>query len=195
MQAVDRPSVRPQSVLFAVLGIAYPFLVYFGIGHLSPLAFALGIIGLLSLRLVLGKQGKARWLDLIALGLSIAVMVCLLWVDALLAVKAYPVTLSLSLASVFGYSLFRPPTVIERFARLMEPSLNEHGVRYTRTVTKVWVAFFLINAGVSLSTALMGDMALWTLYNGLVSYLLMGLLFGGEFLIRQRVKKHHKGEG
>jgi uncharacterized membrane protein len=29
----------------------------------------------------------------------------------------------------------------------------------------------------------------WSLYNGLIAYLLMGLLFAGEYLIRRRTQK------
>jgi uncharacterized membrane protein len=57
-----------------------------------------------------------------------------------------------------------------------------------RRVTVVWFVFLLGNATVSAATAVHGDMALWTLYNGLVAYLLMGLLFAVEFLVRRRVQ-------
>jgi uncharacterized membrane protein len=40
----------------------------------------------------------------------------------------------------------------------------------------------------ALYTALFTSMATWTLYNGLIAYLLMGLLFAGEYLVRLRVK-------
>jgi len=30
----------------------------------------------------------------------------------------------------------------------------------------------------------------WTLYTGLIAYGLMGLLFAGEWLVRQRVRRH-----
>jgi len=32
-------------------------------------------------------------------------------------------------------------------------------------------------------------MALWTLWNGLLSYLLIGLLMAGEWLVRQRIRR------
>jgi uncharacterized membrane protein len=84
----------------------------------------------------------------------------------------------------FGYTLWRGPPMIERFARIVEPNLPESGVRYTRVVTWVWVAFFLINGLVATYTALYSDWSTWTLYNGLIAYLGMGLLFGGELLVR-----------
>ena len=61
-------------------------------------------------------------------------------------------------------------------------------VAYTRRVTQVWCGFFVFNGAVSLGTALWGSPAAWALYNGLLAYVLMGVLFGGEWLLRQRVK-------
>jgi uncharacterized membrane protein len=70
----------------------------------------------------------------------------------------------------------------------MEPDLDPHGVRYTRSVTLIWVGFFAINGSVALWTAVWGSWAAWTLYNGALAYLLAGLLLGGEYLVRQRVR-------
>jgi len=47
--------------------------------------------------------------------------------------------------------------------------------------------FFLINAALSAATAMSGSLKLWTLYNGFISYIAMGVMFAGEFLIRQVV--------
>jgi uncharacterized membrane protein len=48
--------------------------------------------------------------------------------------------------------------------------------------------FFAVNGSVALATALWASTALWTLYNGLVAYLLMGALMGGEWLVRRRLQ-------
>ncbi|MWT62322.1 DNA gyrase subunit B, partial [Escherichia coli] len=34
------------------------------------------------------------------------------------------------------------------------------------------------------------DIRLWTLWNGMIAYLLMGTLMAGEWLVRQRVMKN-----
>ncbi|MNJ71634.1 hypothetical protein D3C77_682010 [compost metagenome] len=80
-------------------------------------------------------------------------------------------------------------TLVERLARLTDPDLPPAGVRYTRTVTRVWCGFFVLNGTLAAATIWHGDLALWSLYNGLVSYLLMGLLMGAEYLVRLRVKR------
>ena len=103
----------------------------------------------------------------------------------LAALQSYPILLSLGLFCVFGYSLVRPPTVVERIARLREPDLPQDAIPYLRGVTLVWLVFFLANAAVSAATALSGSLELWTLYNGFLSYLIMGALFAGELVVRR----------
>jgi uncharacterized membrane protein len=61
-------------------------------------------------------------------------------------------------------------------------------VRYTRTVTKVWCGFFVVNAAVSLATALFASERAWALYNGGIVYVAMGVLFAVEWLVRRRVR-------
>ncbi len=73
-------------------------------------------------------------------------------------------------------------------ARITEPDLDEKGVRYTRKVTIVWIGFFIFNAAIASWTVAYGTLEQWTLYNGLISYCLIGLLLGGEYLVRRKVR-------
>ena len=99
----------------------------------------------------------------------------------------YPASMSASMLIVFGATLFNPPTMVERFARLREPDLPEQSVRYTRRVTEAWCVFFVCNGAIAVYTALYASREAWALYNGLIAYLLMGALFAGERLVRRRV--------
>lgn len=171
------------------LGVSYPFLIYFGLDILNPTTIVVILVLLALLRLFLNKNKTALG-SVIIVG-SVALVVLLLSYDGLLAVKAYPVAVSLGLAFGFIWSLFYPPSAIERIARLTEPNLNAHGVGYTRKVTICWIMFFVVNAVISSYTALYTDLATWTLYNGFISYVLMGLLFSIEFIVRYFVKRRH----
>ena len=122
----------------------------------------------------------------IALVSAAIVLAVLLAVSPTIAARAYPVAISLATATVFALSLHHPPTIIERIARLTQPDLPAAAIVYTRRVTVVWVAFLLINAAISLWTALWGTLDQWALWNGLLSYLAMGVLFAGEYLIRPK---------
>jgi uncharacterized membrane protein len=107
--------------------------------------------------------------------------------------KFYPVFVNAALLSAFIYSLIVPPSMVERFARLREPELPVSAMYYTRRVTQIWCVFFAINGTIALITALWASAALWTLYNGFIAYLLMGLLFTGEYLVRWRFRLRHHG--
>jgi uncharacterized membrane protein len=74
---------------------------------------------------------------------------------------------------------------------LSEPDLPPFAVIYTRRVTGVWCGFFVLNGSLALATALWASNQVWALYNGLLAYVMMGALFGGEWLVRRRVKAAH----
>ncbi len=184
---------KPLMVIASIIGIIYPFAVYFGLQVFSPIIIIFGLLLFLAVRIALQWREKKEKITIISLTATAAIVGVLVFIDALLAVKFYPVALCLSLATVFIYSLIYPPTMIERFAKMVEPNLNEQGVRYTRNVTVVWVAFFIINACISLWTAIYADIAIWTFYNGFLSYIFMGCVFVIELIVRQFVKKKHIG--
>jgi len=186
---MTRPKPDPWLALTVIGGLGYPFLVYFCLGSIPPALLVVAgllLIGLRMLGLRRMAEGK-RWL--VALAVAALGLIALLALRPELAVKAYPIAVSLSVAAVFALSLRFPPTVIERIARLSEPDLPPEGVAYTRRVTMVWVGFLLGNAAVSAVTALWGSIEAWTLWNGLLSYLAMGSLFAGEFLVRRRLRR------
>jgi uncharacterized membrane protein len=100
------------------------------------------------------------------------------------ALLLVPVFVNLVLLFVFGRTLRGGPTFVERLALLRQPALSAAQVRHCRTTTAVWCGFFAANAAVCLALAWSAPLWLWTLYTGFVSYLLMVLLFGAEWLVR-----------
>jgi uncharacterized membrane protein len=178
-------------ILASIIGFTYPFAVYFGLQRFSPFSIALCLLSFIGFRIVIKWHETKQKIELVALCVTLIVVGLLTFFDQVLALKSYPVAISLSLAAVFAYSVVNPPSIIERFARLLEPNLNAKGVRYTRNVTIVWIVFLICNAGVSLLTAFYGSLEFWTFYNGFLSYMCVGALMAGEFIVRQFVKKHH----
>jgi uncharacterized membrane protein len=106
--------------------------------------------------------------------------------QAVILVKLYPALVNAVLLGTFSFSLLKPPTVIERFARLQHPNPPQRVIDYARAVTKVWCVFFILNGSAAVVTALWGSDAVWALYNGLIAYVLMGSLMGIEWLVRRR---------
>ena len=178
---------RLLGLLLVVAGLLYPFAVYYGMEHLSPRLFA-ALLGGLWLARALSQQGKpgSRWMA----GAALAFFALLGLAGEPALLRWYPVLLNLMLLVLFGLSLKFGPPVVERLARLREPELPEHAVRYTRKVTLVWAGFFLANALLISALTLWAPPAWWVLYTGLIAYVLMGLLFAAEWLIRQQVRRH-----
>lgn len=175
---------RSLRLAVGVVALAYPFLVYFGLRLTSPAVIGLGLLAMLGLRLVIDRQDSAGRSFAPAFWIAGAGALLLLVLSPVVGLRFYPVLVSLGFAGLFAHSLWQPPTVIERIARLREPELPVSAVPYLRKVTAVWLGFFLTNAAISAATAIGGSLELWTLYNGFVSYVIMGVLFVSEWLLR-----------
>lgn len=187
MPSCPNRSFSPGTAVLVGASLLYPALVYAGRGAVPPLAFVAVALALIGLRLA-GSTGPARVWRLPLAGAAL-VIGALALLDGGLAAKAYPVVLSLGTAAVFGLSLVRPPSLIERFARLREPDLPPAGQAYCRVVTMVWTAWLVLNAVIAAALALWGSDEAWALWTGVVAYLVMGALFGGEVLVRRVLRR------
>jgi len=167
-------------VLATALSLSWPLSVWWLRGTLGPWPLLLIGCGLIAWRLP-----QARGLAILA---ALALLAVGLAVDAELGMRGYPVAVNAVLLASFAASLWRGMPVIERLARLKEPDLPPAGVRYTRRVTQAWCLFFLINGGIAAWTAAFADLDVWTLYNGVISYGLIALMFAGEWLCRRRLR-------
>jgi uncharacterized membrane protein len=80
---------------------------------------------------------------------------------------------------------------VERFAELSGDVLSPAGRRYCRRVTLVWSIWLALNTAVSAGLALAGSLAAWTLWTGLIAYVVTGAIFGGEFMLRRMLRRRH----
>ncbi|MFL4366030.1 COG4648 family protein [Enterobacter asburiae] len=178
-------------LLTGLMLLAWPFLIGYGLTHnsLQWLLPMMALVLLLRLRQSQRNAGPMRYVvQCVALaGIALCAASYLLKTHQWLLL--YPVVVNLVMLAVFGGSLWTAMPLVERLARLREPNLPPEGVRYTRKVTLVWCGFFIGNGAMALFTVLHGDMRLWTLWNGMVAYILMGTLMATEWLVRQRVIK------
>lgn len=175
--------------MLVLMGLLYPFAVYYGLEYVTPRGFALFLGGLWGLRALFSASSLShRWQ-----ALALLIFCVLLFVfDSPKLLQWYPVLINLLLLTVFGLSLYKGPPIIERLARLREGDLPAHALVYTRQVTKLWTGFFLFNAVLAAALTLWAPLSWWMLYNGCIAYILIGLLFAIEWLVRQRVKNAHE---
>ena len=178
----------PWNALTIALTLVYPLAIWLGHGSVEPRWLAGLLLLTVATRLPsLGLGAAARWSA--AAGLALAGLAVAS--NAVLPLKLYPVLVNAGLLAAFAYSLVAGPPMIERLARLREPDLPQAAVGYTRRVTQAWCVFFAFNGAACLGTALFSSEAVWSLYTGVLSYGLMGLMFGGEYLLRMRFKRLH----
>jgi uncharacterized membrane protein len=162
---------------------AYPLLVYGGLRVLTPRVLALALGAVFVLRETL--QARQRPSPLLA-PLVIVMAICAaaaLFNDGRVFLYV-PALINGVLLLSFARTLVVPPSMGERLARRRRPELSADDVAYCRQVTRVWCVFFVANGAFSAWLAAHGALETWTVYNGLVSYVLVGLLFVGEMVYR-----------
>jgi uncharacterized membrane protein len=172
-----------------LLGITYPFLVYFGIEQFNTSAFAIIILIALAIRGYSTIAILNGWQTV-----SLAVLVTYSVVTAVLNSKAmllfYPVIASISIACVFFVSLNDTQPLLEKFAERMGEVINKHAQHYLYWLTFAWGILLVINGIIAAYTAFYLTLKQWALYNGFISYILLGSFFLIELIFRYFYKKH-----
>lgn len=199
-------------VLFYVVAAVYPVLVFsmlvvfkMPVRILSLCVVALACAFFLSATGSRKSDGKSEkkaldWRPMLSSALFLLAGILCFVFNKKIFLKLYSVVISATMLFVFGSSLFFKPNIIFRFACLGDKSIKGSSFEsqvnaYCKKVTVVWCVFFILNGSVSAFTALydFGNDALndkiWSVYNGGISYVLMGLLFAVEFVVRKMVDK------
>ena len=132
-------------------------------------------------------QGRRQLGSLIGWAIALSVLPILtLLLDDRRFILSMPVLANAILLGAFGSSLTegRVPAV-ERFARVTRTDLSPARVRHCRAATKAWCLFFVVNGLAALALALFAPVSVWALYTGVVSYVLIGMVWAGEYAIRK----------
>ena len=200
------------TVLFYVMAAVYPVVVFTLLVVLKlPVRILSLCVMVLACSFFLGFTGRNRtdvkkekkaldWRPMVSSALFlIAGIVCFVTNQSVF-LKLYSVVISVVLLSVFGSTLFFEPNICFRFAVMSDKSIAGSSYEaqvcaYCRKVTVVWCCFFIINGSIAAYTALHDfgsedlNNKIWSVYNGGISYILMGLLFSVELLVRKMVDK------
>lgn len=176
-------------MILLLLALLYPVLVFFGLKVLEPKWIALFLMAFFLLRMLLQKKRSNLSLPQPPYALALLLLIPLFLSLEVFSNRGFwflfiPTFVNLNLLLTFAATLVKGPTMVEWFARLQVKYLSPEELLYCRRVTWVWCSFFVLNAALSLSTIFLHNMKLWTLYNGLLSYVLMGMLFAVEYVYR-----------
>ena len=115
-------------------------------------------------------------------------VIFLFYIKRFVVLKFYPPICNLLIFLLFFISLFTKETIIQKFVRLYENNPKESALIYARNLTYVWCAFTFLNLLISIWTIFQSD-KIWILYNGCISYILIGTLFVVEYIIRITLRK------
>ena len=188
--------------LFYVIAAVYPILVFtlLVVFKVETKILSLCIIALAAAfflsatgsRKTGDKKGALDWKPLLSSVLFLAAGLFCFITGKEFFITLYSVVINLTLLVVFGSTLFLQPNIIFRFATLADKSIlgssYENQVKlYCRNVTIIWCCFFIINGSISAYTTFFCSREVWALYNGGISYVLMGTLFVVEYIIRKLV--------
>lgn len=180
-------------ILRYAFSVAYPVFIFLSI---TVFHLPIRIIGILviviafSIFLIRKKDLSSSIMPLSLIGIALIVVLT----NNEKVLKCYPLIVNMLLFIPFALSLRNKQNMILSFATMVDRSIswNSHyGTveRYCRKVTIVWCLFFALNMIVSAFTIFYSSSFVWALYNGLISYILMGCLFVGEFFVRFFVQK------
>lgn len=132
----------------------------------------------------------SKYKPLLSVFISLCVIL-LFYVKRFVMLKYYPPICNLVILIIFTTSLFCKKTIIQRFAELCEKEeLSQKAIIYTKQVNYAWCIFMLLNFLISVWTIFLSD-KIWIIYNGFISYVLIGIVFGVEYLIRINLKKRN----
>jgi uncharacterized membrane protein len=187
--------IRPlaRGAMQVLLKLAYPALILCAWKWDTPRYVGLMLLAILWLQRFAGTGSFASSLrrlttvDWWVAGLLSAASAAIVWTNSEMLLRIYPSLVNLGLLMAFGATLVRGPTMIEKFARIGTPDLSAPAVLHTRHVTQIWCVFFALNGAFSAYTAFYWTRDAWSLYNGAIAYVLVGVLLVGEIAWRYLV--------
>ncbi len=181
------------AILAVIIAAGYPLLVYFGLQQYGSRGLAIVLLAFVCIRYYLVRPATAlQNVGAIVVGFF---SLCIIALDSEILLRFYPVVLSVSIAAFFFFSLWNKKTAIEKFAEMAGENVTPIARFYMRRLTICWVVLMLLNAAIAAYTALFMSLSHWTLYNGFLSYLLIGLFMLCEWFYRQHYKRTHETAG
>jgi uncharacterized membrane protein len=176
-----RKILRAISTLIVLL---YPLLIYFGMAVYSSriIACLIGISLIGNFLMQNWRMYQTRFVVPFFAIIVIYMMGTLL--NSLTYMLYLPFFVSTIFLISFSYSLLSPPNTIEVFARRFVSDLSIEETAYCRHVTLIWVCFLGLNGVAAYYTACCASLRLWSLYNGFITYMMLGLLFAVELSYR-----------
>jgi uncharacterized membrane protein len=171
----------------ALFLIASPWVLYWtltqhGVGVAAALLIGWVIVRTIPILLAAKREQRIAALQLPAIALGFA---CIGWVSDN---GTWLLVLPSATQGAFGLAFLRSLSstpLIEHFARMVKPELRPAELAHCRTWTRIWGVYLLALAALGLALARWATLTVWTVYVGIVSYVLVAVLFAIEYVIRK----------
>jgi uncharacterized membrane protein len=185
--------------LFGALIILYPVLVFsalvifkLSIRYLSVFIIALAVAYFLVHRH--NYRGKHTIVVFISPAILCCIGIICLITKSSLTLKIYPALADLIYFVIMGTSILIPPPLVFYFLNMFDKKIKDHieprfFERYCRNAAIIWCVFFVFDGIVSIVTVFLGSDIVWGIYNGGITYVLMGMIFLGEYFILKMIEK------
>jgi uncharacterized membrane protein len=167
--------------------VASPWVLYWTLSQGDVTVAAITLIAWVIVRTIpvllsAKKEQRVAALQLPAIALVFAILG---WIfDQGVLLMILPSATQAAFGLTFLRSLKTTP-LIEHFARMVKPSLSPGEQVHCRRWTRIWGFYLLVLAATGLVLAAVASLAVWTVYVGLVSYGLVGVLFAIEYVVRK----------
>ena len=169
-------------ILLGIFVVIYPFVIFYALQQNIAIKF----MGLVLLAVVIFSFLRNKNTYMFTAGLTLCFLIMLFNQEIFL--KLYPVLMNACMCAIFALSLNKKPLITKFAEKLQSRPLNKHEVQYTTKATIAWVIFMAINTVVSFITVFLSNQ-IWVWYNGLISYILIGTMMLGEYIVRKKVNK------
>ncbi|HEY4182508.1 MAG TPA: hypothetical protein VGM90_37005 [Kofleriaceae bacterium] len=174
-------------VISTLFIIASPFVLYWTLTHRDVTVASLTLLAWVALRaipivLTAKKEQRRAALQLPAIGLVFALL------GLVSKNGVWLLVLPSATQATFGLTFLRSlrgTPLIEHFARMMDPDLGVPQQAHCRRWTKYWAYYLFALAALGLVVAATCSLAVWTLYAGVISYGMVGVLFAFEYVVRK----------
>lgn len=174
-------------VLSALFLVASPWVLYWTLSRHEVGVAALMLVGWVILRTIpiLLAADRAHRATALRLPLIALVFAILGWaLDDGVWLMVLPSATQATFGLAFLRSLAATP-MIETFARMVKPELGPSEIAHCRRWTRIWGVYLLVLAAIGLALAAWASLKIWTAYVGIASYVLVGLLFAVEYIVRK----------
>jgi len=191
--------------LFGLIAVMYPVLVFCALVVFKlPIRYlSIGIIifaiaySIVNSRHYKGKHTVALFVSPLILCTIGVISLCI--DDSPVFIKLYPALTSIAYLTIMITSFIFPPPLAYYFIDIFDKSIKtkipkEIFDNFCFRASIVWCVFFFVDAIIAVITVYFSSELCWGIYNGGVTYCIMGLIFVGEFIVLKIIEKKYRRE-